>query len=112
MKSVNGPMSRDLASLALYAKAVIGSSPWLKDPNMLPIPWRQIKLTSKLKIAVLWHDGYVMPTPPVSRALKETADKLRNDGHEVFDWEPTLHRELMLMLVSSDSCPTFDQNRS
>lgn len=51
-----------------------------------------------LKIAVLWDDGIVSPTPPVTRALKETVDRLRKAGHEIIDWEPTWHQNLLSIL--------------
>lgn len=42
----------------------------------------------------------VRPTPPVQRALKVTVEKLRAQGHDVIDWEPELHRDLIELLVS------------
>ncbi|KAG0647462.1 Acetamidase [Hyphodiscus hymeniophilus] len=84
--SVNGPMARSLADVRLFTKSIIDSEPWLVDPKCLPIPWRAVELPKKLKIAVLWNDGVVMPTPPVRRALSSTVKKLRAAGHEVVDW--------------------------
>ncbi|DAA73110.1 TPA_exp: General amidase GmdB [Trichophyton benhamiae CBS 112371] len=91
--SVNGPMARDLRSISLWAEAVVGSQPWITDPKCLPIPWREVELKRSLKIGILWNDGMVRPTPPVRRALKETAEKLRLAGHEVVDWEPIGHAQ-------------------
>ncbi|EFE41346.1 general amidase GmdB [Trichophyton verrucosum HKI 0517] len=91
--SVNGPMARDLRSISLWAEAVVGSQPWITDPKCLPIPWREVELKRSLKIGILWNDGMVRPTPPVRRALKETAEKLRLAGHEVVDWQPIGHAQ-------------------
>lgn len=82
----------------MYSKAVIDSQPWLLDPKMLPIPWRQVELKKKLKIAVLWNDGICMPTPPVTRALKETTESLKKAGHEVIEWDPKLHAKALELL--------------
>ncbi|TPX26534.1 hypothetical protein DIZ76_011996 [Coccidioides immitis] len=89
--SVNGPMGPSLDSLSLFASTVTNSQPWLKDPKCIPIPWRNVEPKKKLKIGIMWDDGMVRPTPPVRRALKETAEKLQKAGHEVVDWAPTGH---------------------
>ncbi|GAP89722.2 putative fatty-acid amide hydrolase [Rosellinia necatrix] len=92
VQSVNGPMTRTLADLEHYCKAVVDSEPWHADPRCLPIPWRAAAaaaaLPSKLKVAILWHDGVVLPTPPVTRALRHAADRLTAAGHDVVDWSP------------------------
>ncbi|KAI1154547.1 amidase [Nemania diffusa] len=89
--SVNGPLTRSLGDLAFYSKTVVDAEPWHGDPRCLPIPWRAVALPAKLRIAVLWHDGIVLPTPPVTRALRQTAERLRAAGHEVIDWSPEEH---------------------
>ncbi|KAI1293085.1 amidase [Xylaria venustula] len=93
VQSVNGPMTRTLSDLEHYSKAVVDSEPWHVDPRCLPIPWRLATLPSRLKIAVLWHDSMVLPTPPVTRALRHTVDKLKAAGHELIDWSPDGHKE-------------------
>ncbi|KAF2152646.1 acetamidase [Myriangium duriaei CBS 260.36] len=98
VNSVNGPMARTLADIELFSKLVVGAEPWKVDPKCLPIPWREVGVANKLKIGVLWHDGLVEPTPPVQRALKHTADRLRQAGHEVVDWSPELHGEILQVL--------------
>ncbi|KAF2736543.1 acetamidase-like protein [Polyplosphaeria fusca] len=89
--SVNGPMAKTLEDIVLFSKTVVGAQPWLVDPKCLPIPWRTVQLKKKLKIAVLWNDGIVVPTPPVTRALRETVEKLQTAGHEIIEWDPRLH---------------------
>lgn len=89
--SVNGPMARALGDVELEARAVLAGRPWLRDPRVLPIPWRcgaEAEAPRRLRVAVMWDDGVVVPTPPVSRALRETAGRLRSAGHEVVDWDP------------------------
>ncbi|KAF1954632.1 amidase [Byssothecium circinans] len=96
--SVNGPMARTLEDMQMYCKAIVGAKPWLLDPKCLPIPWRTVERKAKLKIAVLWNDGVALPTPPVTRALKETVEKLKRAEHEVVEWDPVLHAEGLVLL--------------
>ena len=102
MNSVNGPLARTLEDVVLFSKTVVGMEPWRHDPKCLPMPWRAVEPKPKLKLAVLWNDGVVTPTPPVQRALRETVEKLRKAGHEVVDWAPEGHPELTKMLVGSN----------
>ncbi|KAI1739784.1 amidase [Xylaria scruposa] len=98
VQSVNGPLTRTMADLEYYCKAVVDSEPWHGDPRCLPIPWRTVSLPSRLRVAVMWHDGVVLPTPPVTRALRQTVERLRAAGHEVIDWSPEDQAEGLLLL--------------
>lgn len=100
--SVNGPMAKTLGDLSLFAKTVVDSEPWQQDPKVLPIPWRPVSLKNKLKIAVLWNDSMVIPTPPVTRALNHTVQKLQEAGHEIVEWDPNLHPKLLGVLVCTN----------
>jgi amidase len=89
INSVNGPLSRDLASLVLFAKAVIGAEPWKYDPRAIPLPWREAEtqLPEKLTFGVIRDDGLVRVNPPVRRALDLTIEALRAQGHEIIEME-------------------------
>jgi amidase len=91
-------MAKTLEDITMYSKAIVDSQPWLLDPKMLPISWRQVDLKQKLKIAVLWNDGICAPTPPVTRALQVTVDSLKKAGHEVVEWNPKLHAKALELL--------------
>jgi amidase len=95
---VNGPMAKTLEDVTMYSKAIVDAQPWLMDPKMLPIPWRKVEPIQKLKIAVLWDDGVCHPTPPITRALKETVEHLKKAGHELVDWDPKLHPQALQLL--------------
>lgn len=99
MQSVNGPMARTLEDITMYSKMIVDAKPWQVDPKMLPIPWRPAELKTQLKVAVLWNDGICQPTPPVTRALKETSEKLKKAGHDVIEWDPKLHKTALELLV-------------
>jgi amidase len=96
---VVGPLSTSLQGCKIFMKTLIDQKPWLEEPSLLPFPWRDsvsylVKSDGKkrLKVAVLWDDGVVKPHPPVSRALKEVSEKLKNTpGVEIVDWKPYKH---------------------
>lgn len=77
-----GPMAPSLSALELFCQGVIAAEPWKMDPSCVPLPWTPFKIDRKLKIGILRINGMVRPQPPVSRALEDTADKLRQAGHE------------------------------
>jgi len=84
---------------------MIDANPWLHDPKCLPIPWREVSPAAKLKLGVMFHDGVVLPTPPVARALREAVAKLKAAGHEVVNWEPIGHskgHDLLLRMFYAD----------
>lgn len=89
--SVVGPISHSPSDLSLMMKTLLGSNPWNRDPNVIPLPWRPHvteKVSSqvadrKLKFGVMRWDGVVMPHPPIQRVLEETVSKLRSTGFEV-----------------------------
>lgn len=97
--SVNGPLAKTLEDIVLYSKTVVDCRPWLHDAKCLPIPWRSVQSKRRLKLAVMWNDGMVMPTPPVQRALKETVEKLKIAGHDIVNWDASLHLEAYTLLV-------------
>ncbi|KAK4694244.1 amidase, partial [Lecanoromycetidae sp. Uapishka_2] len=105
---VLGPLSTSLEGVKMFMKTVIVAKPWLTEPSLIPIPWRDqeshvfsVSGMEKLKVGVLWHDKVVRPHPPVLRALQEVVDKLKCvDDIEVVDWKPYKH-ELGWEIISS-----------
>ncbi|KAK6543755.1 hypothetical protein TWF694_000488 [Orbilia ellipsospora] len=90
---VIGPMSTTLEPLSLFMSVVLGSKPWLKDPRLIPFPWRtELNFENKkIKVGVMRWDGIVMPHPPVTRALEQVVAKLceHKDKFEIIEWEET-----------------------
>lgn len=90
---VIGPLSTSIHGIKLFMQVLIDAKPWLVEPSLIPIPWRRDLIDypwiKKLKIGVLWDDEVVRPHPPVTRALKEVVDKLKNvPGIEIIEWKP------------------------
>lgn len=95
-------MARSLADLELFASSVLSTKPWERDPKCIPLPWRSTLenlLPVKPKIAVLWHNTLVTPTPPVLRALQTTVSKLQLLNYNIVPWSPTDYPEANTLLT-------------
>lgn len=102
VESVLGPLSTSLQGLKIFMKTIIDAEPWLDEPALIPMPWRNYTVPAErpLRIGVLWHDGIVRPHPPITRALKLVTDRLRKHNIEVVDFAPHLHDEAWAILSS------------
>lgn len=102
-RSTVGFLSTSLAGLELLLKSDLSTEPWLRDPAVVPIPFRDEVVTEfasragpdgkatsakPLKLGVLWTDGVVQPHPPIRRGLNLVADAMKHAGHKIVDWDP------------------------
>jgi amidase len=89
--SVAGPLTWSLDSLKTYMEAYCSSNPWEIDPSIPPIPWRteltKLPTGKKLKLGFIHNDGYVLPQPPVQRAMHHIRQLFTDAGHECIDWD-------------------------
>ena len=84
-------MGAKLSNLTLLMQVILSRQPWLRDPKVIELPWRQTKYEEVLKRAsagglvfgLMASDGVVTPQPPIRRALKELQIRLESAGHEV-----------------------------
>ena len=94
--SVVGPLSHSAASLRLVTKALLAQEPWLVDPLVHEIPWREeqekqilalINNTTddsgQLAFGILKHDSIMTPHPPVRRAMDFVQKTIQQLGHKV-----------------------------
>lgn len=109
--SVVGPLATSVGALKLVIKGLLSQKPWLHDPLVAEIPWRNEQEKAVLDIVnangggqlcfgILRNDGLVQPQPPVRRALDiaiKTAEKL---GHKIIEWEPPSHQRGLEIAVS------------
>ncbi|TGO84378.1 hypothetical protein BPOR_0512g00070 [Botrytis porri] len=89
-----GFLSRSIEGLDLVMSSLLYTSPWLRDPAVVPIPWRRENRPQdgkRLRFGIFWWDGMIQSHPPVTRALKMVVTALENAGHEVIDWCPPSH---------------------
>lgn len=98
--AVIGPLSTSLEGIKLFMKTVIAGKPWLHEPSLVPIPWRDQEsylegpAGKKLKVGVMFHDGVVMPHPPIVQALEDVVNRLNQiDEIDVVKWHPYKHDE-------------------
>lgn len=99
-----GPLATSARDLSLFCRVMLQSEPWLIEPPLLQIPWKQELaegngIPEKLSIAILWDDGVVKPHPPILNSLRHTRDALINAGHDVIDWVPVDHQEAWDLIV-------------
>ncbi len=91
--SVCGPLSGSASSLKLMLKSVLSQQPWLYDPAVVELPWREDQATppSKVTIGLYLSDGIVAPLPPVRRAFETVKAALTKSGVELIEWQPPSH---------------------
>ncbi|OAA77156.1 Amidase [Akanthomyces lecanii RCEF 1005] len=106
--AVSGPIARSVQDLELFMQVTLDTKPWLRDP-LLALPWQsQTKRleTKKLTVGVMLWDEVVTPHPYITRVLRATAQKLKEAGHEVFDFAPYDHKrawdDILLPLYFTD----------
>ena len=115
-----GIMGTSIGSLKLVMSALISAKPWLRDPAVVPMPWRSDiekqtltransvgKATDKapLNLGILLDDGFMTPHPPITRGLRMVHKALAKAGHKVVDWSPPSHQEaarIHLLFLQSD----------
>ncbi|KAI8631922.1 amidase [Xylariaceae sp. FL1651] len=93
-----GPLSTSLEGIRLFVKTVVDGRPWLREPSLVPIGWRDVEKEGretkgkKLRVGVIWDDGIVRPHPPIRSALTQVVEKLReSDGVDIVNWECWRH---------------------
>ncbi|EXJ86327.1 hypothetical protein A1O3_03278 [Capronia epimyces CBS 606.96] len=111
--SVVGPLATSARTLRLLTRSVLSQQPWLYDPLVVDMPWRDaeeqaiyeiIKSTSskgRLSFGVLKTDGTVNPQPPVQRAIAMVAEALEKAGHKVIEWKPPSHRRIVDVVIKT-----------
>ncbi|KAG6997797.1 mycophenolic acid synthesis protein B [Physcia stellaris] len=98
-----GVMGTTIDAVKLVLSSLLSTEPWMRDPNVVRMPWDgnverstlarassdgSANGEKPLKIGIYWSDGVVTPQPPVSRGMKIVHDVLENLGHKVVNWEP------------------------
>ena len=103
--SVVGPLSSTVGGLRLAMRSLLSQQPWLHDPLVHEIPWREeqekeiFDLVSSgtggkggLAFGIMENDGVVTPHPPVQRAMKMVVGALKKLGHKVILTSMCLHQ--------------------
>jgi amidase len=110
---VIGPLAQGREDINLFMKTVLDAEPWLKDPSLVPLPWRNVVLDRKnFTVAVMWDDLVVHPHPPVIRALRETVEYLKTAGIRVVNWEPIDHQKSWDLISALYYCNGAEEERA
>jgi len=110
--SVVGPLATSVGALRLVIKGLLTQEPWLHDPLVNEIPWRDeqeqtiLDIVSKsggghLAFGIMKTDGIVQPQPPVRRAIDIVVKTIEKLGHKVIEWKPPSHQRGLDLAVSS-----------
>ncbi|EFR01957.1 acetamidase [Nannizzia gypsea CBS 118893] len=116
-----GILSTSPDSIQLMMKSMLSTQPWLRDPAVFSVPWRDdiaketlaraapngsAKSDKKaLKFGILYTDDIVTPHPPVARGLHVIEDAIKKAGHKVIPWNPPAHStaiKIHLAFMSAD----------
>lgn len=78
-------MSTSLDSLKLIQIALLSTKPWISDAEVMPMPWmaEYEKIERTLCFGFLSCDDFVLPHPPILRALRLVEKALKRKGHNV-----------------------------
>ena len=98
VRSVVGPMARSLGTIRWFFKSILDTKPWLVDPRVYNIPWRedlfQEGKMNRLCFGVIRFDHMVHLSPPVERAINMAVNALEKRGHQVIEWDTKDHPQV------------------
>ncbi|KAJ8095263.1 hypothetical protein PM082_010486 [Marasmius tenuissimus] len=101
-----GPMGRCVEDLDLFCRSLFGRSDGYTDYTLVPAPFRDIELPKKLRFGYYTSDGFTKASPANKRAVMETIEALRKEGHdciEIADFNFATEATTIFMgLTSSD----------
>ncbi|KAK3349053.1 amidase signature domain-containing protein [Lasiosphaeria hispida] len=114
MPTAVGIMGPSIDTLRRVLKSMVSTEPWLRDPYVVPLPWREGEDYRpddnhlKPTFGFMANDGVVTPHPPVQRALKMVKLALQVAGYDVIDWNPPSNAESLEIhgkIARGDGCP-------
>jgi amidase len=92
---VLGFMAPSVEAISFALKSLLGLNPWIDDPLVHEIPWRNDIYTkfkesvsgrSRLSFGIMTTDHHVNVQPPVQRAMDIVVNKLESLGHSVYSY--------------------------
>lgn len=105
--AVIGPLSTSLAGVELFVKTLVDAQPWIREPSLVPLPWKSSPQFSTsngsktLRIGILSDDAVVRPHPPILRVLDQLSAKLKDvPGVSVVPFAPLRHDKAWQIISS------------
>jgi Asp-tRNA(Asn)/Glu-tRNA(Gln) amidotransferase A subunit family amidase len=89
--AVAGPMAQRVDDLIMLLREVWVKEAWERDSDLIPLPFDEKEINNtqqKLRFGYYIDDGFVAASPACSRAVLETVEALRKDGHTVTEFKP------------------------
>ncbi|KAG8858225.1 hypothetical protein FRB96_005354 [Tulasnella sp. 330] len=80
-----GPMGRSVDDVELACRVIFGQSTKL-DIWLPPLPYKDVEIPNQLKFGYYRSDALVRSSPAVQRAVQETVDALRKQGHKCVEF--------------------------
>ncbi|GAA6053096.1 hypothetical protein JCM3770_000382 [Rhodotorula araucariae] len=109
IQSTMGPMGRSVADLELLLRVQLDAAPALAaTEGVLPLPYRDVTLPKKLRFGYFTQDGFCRTSPACERAVLETVEALRREGHECVEFEPPSALEAMEYFVALTSAGRYE----
>ncbi|KAK7928363.1 general amidase [Apiospora marii] len=109
MPTSAGIMGPSVGTVNLVLKSLLATKPWLQDPFVVPIPWRdEPEDSGNLTFGIMEHDANVHPHPPVARAMRIAQAALKAAGHELLEWNPPSNNRSIGLhgrIARGDGCP-------
>lgn len=114
--SVVGPLATSVGALKLVIKGILSKDPWLHDPLVAEIPWRDEHEQAVFDIAkagsggqlcfgIMRDDGIIHPQPPVKRAIDIVVKTIERLGHKVVEVRVQVLRQLQVLTQKSSGLP-------
>ena len=103
--SVCGPLASSARGLKLLIQSTLSQQPWLHDPGVVEIPWREELTTmppidgTTLTFGIYAADGMINPLPPIKRAIEIVKSMIHKLGHESIEWNPPSHERAVDIAV-------------
>ena len=96
-------MGRGVEDLEAATRAVIGRRGSDKFYFPAPIPYRDVQLPNRLKFGYYLMDGLVKASPACKRAVLETVEALRREGHECVEF--AVPSRMCPPIIPEPTCP-------
>ncbi|GAA6007776.1 hypothetical protein JCM10207_004870 [Rhodosporidiobolus poonsookiae] len=108
VKASLGPMGRCVSDVELMTRVQLDASDELaRTEGVMPLRYREVELPEKLKFGFFRTDGFCHASPACERAVLETVDALRRQGHECIEFEPPNPLEAMELFVALTSAGRY-----
>ncbi|KIY62605.1 amidase signature enzyme, partial [Cylindrobasidium torrendii FP15055 ss-10] len=110
IKTSFGPMGRSVADLDVFCRAIFGLED--KYRHAVPLPYRKFDVKSALKFGYYTSDGFIKASPANKRAVLQSVEALRRQGHECVEVVPPSGHEALEIYLAMTSADDFHRMTS